>query len=37
MPIVIALRNENMQDSHRQEINELTGVVINIDAEGFTL
>lgn len=37
MPIVIALRNENMLDSHRQEINEMTGVVINIDAEGFTL
>lgn len=30
MPIVMALRNENLEDNHRQKINEVCGVEINV-------
>jgi len=37
MPIVMALRNPDMHDSHLAEINELIGQELNFKVDGFTL
>lgn len=37
MPIVMALRNPDMQDSHLADINELIGQELNFKVDGFTL
>jgi len=37
MPIVMALRNPDMQDYHYNEINTIVGQVINFKEDGFTL
>jgi dynein heavy chain len=37
MPVVLALRNDNLKDSHWAEIKELIGQEFNVKEEGFTL
>ena len=37
MPVVIALRNDNLKYEHWQEIKGLIGVDFDIEAENFTL
>jgi len=37
MPIVVALRNPDLNDSHWHDIRELVGTDLNVNEEGFTL
>ena len=37
MPVVLALRNDNLKEAHWVEIKELIGQDFNIKEEGFTL
>jgi len=37
MPVVIALRNDNLKPEHWDEINNLIGQKLEIDREDFTL
>jgi len=37
MPVVIALRNDNLKNDHWDEINNLIGQKLEVDREDFTL